>query len=181
MEVGEKIIIKQDRCKQFYLTILSMAFFIAAFWLIIGDFSNNHLAKRYGLLILSVGVCGIMFFGITTLFLFYRLIAPKDILILHKEGFIEHSTMASLGFVAWDDVTTITSWVVGKQRMVGVSIKDIDKLLSGKSWYKRKLTYANMTCGYPPITINLNSTKKNIDDVILMMNHFLEEWKNTYK
>lgn len=141
---------------------------------------NNYISRN-PILSISVSIIGILFFSIGVIYMLYKLFLKKIILEINRKGFIDHSTIASLGAISWDEVIRITPWIAGRQSLIGIYVKDINKLLVGKVWYKRKLTYANMAYGYPPITINLNSTKEDIDDVILMMNHFLEEWKDAIK
>lgn len=158
------MIIRQKRCKQVLLTLLSAGFVVVSLHLLTGDFTDSHYAQRHALLIVPAGICGTLFFSITTLLLFYNLFKTNVILFTDEKGFTTR-----LGFIPWEEVIRISLCTIGKQKFIGIEIKHVKKLLKANSWYQRKLIRANMAFGYPPITLSLNTTQTDIHVVISEM------------
>ena len=166
------ILVKQKKSKQVWLIILSIALFFGSLHVLTGDFGDSHSGRR-AKSAKPVAICGVLFFGLGGIGLSYQLLKRKYIVIMDDRGFEDHSTLANIGFVAWTDVKAMERWVIGKQEFIGIEVWDTDKLLAGKSWYARKLIRANMALGYPPITINLNSAKEEVGEVLAKMR---ENW-----
>lgn len=132
--------ITQNKSKHVVLIFFALLFVFGSYYLLIGDFSENNFAQRVEFLILPVGICGMVFFGATTIYVIYRLFKYKYMLVIESNGFVDYSTMIALGFVAWEDVESINIYSIAKQKIVGVNVKNIEELLVDKSWYVRKLT-----------------------------------------
>ena len=169
--------IKQDALSHLLLISIAALFAAASFHLLTGDFSDSHFAKYMEWLIVPAGILGLTFFSFATIYCVYRVFKFKYLLTVNKDGFTDYSTMGSFGYTSWKDVISIRIFTLSKQKLIGVYVKDIEKLLVNTPWYVKKLTKADIAIGYPPITINLNSAKEKPEEVLVIMNKYWNEWK----
>jgi len=176
--------IKQNKVKLLWIILGPLSFVIIGIWMFLYVVDNYHAIGyqstkllRYKDTSIVLSIITVLFFGTGLIYLVYRLFKYKYLLIITKEGFYDYSTMSTIGFVPWSDVKNINLYVIASQKLIGVNVKKIKKKLSSTSWYKRKFTNWNVIGGLSPITINLNSAKENVDDVILIMNKYWDEWK----
>lgn len=124
-----------------------------------------------------LSIVGILFFGIVMIYLINKIFNNKPILIINKDGFTDDSTISALGFVSWCEVKTISLLHIGQLKMIGVDLVDLGSLLINKPWYTKKLIKGNLSMNYPPITINLQSSKESLEEVLAIMNKYWDEWK----
>jgi hypothetical protein len=176
----DSVIIKQNIYRHLLLVLGGIILTLASTYLLTGDFSDSDFAKHVSPLIIPVGTMGVLFSCTCTIYAVYRLFAKKDLLIIKEDGFIDHSTMASTGFTAWKDVTSIRLICVAKQKMIGVDVNHHDDSVIACSWYVRVLNKANVAAGFPPIAINLNSAKEKPEEIVIIMQRYLEVWKKNH-
>lgn len=136
---------------------------------------------RYKNLSIFVSIAGILFSGGGIIGFVYMLFKCSILLAIEDHGMNINLLFSKSIFISWGDIKSIAKRKLGNHIFIEIELNDLGKFTNKQLFVKRKLIRANMVCGYPPITINLNSTKENVDDVILMMNYYLEEWRNTHK
>ena len=116
-----------------------------------------------------VGIIGVAFFGCCLVFIVYRLIHPKPLLIINEHGFCDHSSLSSTGFFSWDCVENISLSVYWSQTFVSVAIKQEAELSHFPQKYQNVLLKANKSLGFPAVNITLNAAKEKPADVLEIM------------
>ncbi len=137
----------------------------------------STIISRNKELALIVSIIGILFFVVATIYVVLNFFKDKPVLSIGEDGFIDNSTMAAIGFISWKEIKSISLLHIGKLTMIGVELFDLNKVLVNKSWYKKKLINGNLSVNYPPITINLNSSREKPEQVLIIMNKYLDEWR----
>ncbi len=173
----EKIVIKQNLFRHFLLIAGGLLLLLASLFLLLGDFSDSMWIKRFEWVRIPLAVTGVIFFCTGTGYAIYRLWKFHYVLVIDRKGFIDYSTMAAIGFVEWKEVTRIYVRKIPfmDQKLIGVEVRNINRLCKNQPWYKKKLIQANLKSGYPPITITLNSAKEEVDAVCETMKTYLTQ------
>ncbi len=168
----DRIAIKQSQIKILWLLLL------AGMMLAVGVLFTYDKSIS-----LVKGILCISFFGIVFLYLLYRLLNPRDILVIDSEGFTDASTYLGVGFVPWSNVKDIYVRKVRIQvRMartnkafICVALHDADAVLSYVSAFKRSIIKMNMSLGYEPVMINLVLSLEKRDVAFKMMKEYYEK------
>ena len=167
----DRVVIEQSLIKTLCFALLAGIMLAAGVWLTY----IKHIS-------LMKGIFCIAFFGIVFLYLLYRLLNPRDILVIDFEGFTEASTYLGVGFVPWSNVNDIYVGRVSVQvrmvrtnkKFICVTLHDADAVLSNVSAFKRSIIKMNMSLGYEPVMINLLLASEKRDDVLKMMKEYYE-------
>lgn len=165
------VVIKQSQFKILWLLLLSGIMVAAGVWI-------TYL-KRISLV---TGIICIAIFAIVFMYLLYRLLSPRDILVIDSDGFTDASTYLGVGFVPWSNVKDI---YVGKVRVqvrmartnkefICVTLHDADAVLSSLSAFKRSIIKMDMSLGYEPVMINLVLSWEKRDAVLKLMKEYHE-------
>jgi len=100
-----KIEISLSKNKIFLLAIGSFLFVIAGISLFINstEFQNHSMRLlRNPMVVKSVGIIGILFFGATGIYGIRKLFDKKVGLIIDKDGITDNSNASSIGLIEWD-------------------------------------------------------------------------------
>jgi len=177
----KEIRIKQSVGKQIKLLLLAIimvALSIAAA-IIIGsssDYIKGNEARK--ILHTAVMIISALFFGVALIFLLFRIIRPKDVLIINENGFTDRSAISSVGFVPWASVEQIYISSVMNQSFISVEIHDADNFKSLSPRHKRIFRKANSSLGFPAINITLNSAKEGYEDVLSLLQKYLDAYRS---
>lgn len=171
----EDMVIKQNQNKQFKLVLLGLVMAaISVFVLIMGV---NESDIRFTI----IGGIGTMFFGACFAIIIRRFLKPTDILIVDRNGITDHSTATSVGFISWEDIKDIFITRCLSQRSISIKLKNTSKLLSHmtltRSIYNR--LNARVSSG-AQISITLQSTDVDINEIVKMMLERLEAFRSTH-
>lgn len=90
-----------------------------------------------------------LYTAVTTLF-------PKPLLILDDHGLLDQSSIFSVGFIPWSDITRVYPTVVSKQRFLSVELKEPDRYLEKLTGWKHLMMKMNLQVGHAPIKIIQN-------------------------
>lgn len=160
--MDKEVIIKQSQQKQFILVLLGIIMVAGSIFIFNSDlalFGVNGVNK-------IIGLIGIIFFGACLYFIIKRFIKPIDILIVDRNGITDNSSAISIGFIPWEDVKASYITSVFTQTFIAVEVEDIDKKLKKLSFFKKIMINLNVKMGYAPVSIVLNSTKYNPQEVL---------------
>ena len=174
----DRVVIKKIWTKQLFILFLALLMTLASVFCIIVDASSS---RHHPYIMKLVGIVGTLFFGGGLLSLICTF--NKEQMVIDSEGFIDYGANASFGFVPWSNVESISVSVYKSQKFFGVEVKDRDLLLEKLPKYKQILVrfFAKMT-GIPPITISLGLVKEKPQEILDLMNEYLDEYqKNEIK
>lgn len=162
-----EVIIKENKKKVIRLIILSIIMLLAGiFDLVIGIIKIN-------LVYIIVAIIGIAFFGVCFFYIIKRSLNQKQLLIIGEDGITDMSSVSSVGFVAWEEIESVSVRRILSQKFIGITVYDIDKLMNGISPMKQKAIKANLKLKYPPISISLNTADMEFSEVLsIIQNRF---------
>ena len=166
-----ELIIKQNRLKQLGLTLLGLLMVLVSILLLIIDvdiLSTKIIAK-------FIGLFGTIFFGVCFLFILKNLINPKEILIVNHLGITDNSSTTSIGFIPWEYINDAFLIKVLDQEFISLDIKDPDILFQNISASKRWFINLNSRFDFSKINITLNSSNYKCEDVLMVINYFLNK------
>ncbi|MDQ0478270.1 STM3941 family protein [Chryseobacterium sp. MDT2-18] len=113
--------------------------------------------------ILYTGIIGLIFFGIASIYIGYRLFTNQTGIIVNDRGIYDNTTLSSVGWINWEDITDIEIYKVptgllmkNSISMVLVKVKEPDKYMMPFSSFKRNILNLNYKNYGTPITINTN-------------------------
>lgn len=69
------------------------------------------------------GVAGVLFGAVAAVFIIVKFFSSKTGLTFTETGFYDNSSLASLGFVEWKDVSSVKPLIINKQKMIRLQIK----------------------------------------------------------
>ena len=129
----------------------------------------------------TIAIIWILFFGFATIFLIYRTIAKKELVIVDKNGITDNSSAASIWFIPWNDICNIEikstetqkiNWLltaqskkaIENQKFISVSINNEEKYLEQISQWKKMLLLSNKQLGLGIVNITLVGTGVDINE-----------------
>jgi hypothetical protein len=93
---------------------------------------------------LVIGLLGLVFFGPLTIALVLRAVRNRPALILDADGFTDHGSLISAGYVSWQEVQEIDERRVGRRRVfVTVKVTDPDAFRARQPAWRRLLYRIN--------------------------------------
>lgn len=163
-----EIIIKQSFSKQLKLTILAVLMTGVSIFVLM----HNKIFYKI------IGITGTFFFGFCLIVIFVRLVNPRAVLIINEKGFTDNCasfSFSNIGFIPWESVNKIYISSLLTQKYISVEINGIEKYLSSK--YHKIMINTNSALGYPGVTISLNSTDEKCENVIKIMQEYLDTYR----
>ena len=128
-----------------------------------------------------IAIIWILFFGFATIFLIYRTIAKKELVIVDKNGITDNSSAASIWFIPWNDISNIeikstetqkfnslltpqSKEAIENQKFISVSLYNEEKYLEQISQWKKMLLLSNKQLGLGIVNITLVGTGVDINE-----------------
>ena len=128
-----------------------------------------------------IAIIWILFFGFATIFLIYRTIAKKELVIVDKNGITDNSSAVSIWFIPWNDISNIEikstetqkiNWLltaqskkaIENQKFISVSLYNEEKYLEQIPQWKRMLLLSNKQLGLGIVNITLVGTGVDINE-----------------
>ncbi|SNR17209.1 STM3941 family protein [Tenacibaculum jejuense] len=178
----EKIEIPLSKTKLFLSVLGAILFVIAGVWL----FFNTQLFYnfpfkifRIPIVIKIISVIDILFFGAIGLYALRKLKDKKPGLTIDAEGIFDNSNAASVGFIAWKDITYITVKKIMPTKIIIIDVVNPEEYLyKAKNKTTKKLLRSNMKMNGTPISISSNSLKIDFKELEKLLQTGLESSKN---
>jgi len=111
--MNDEIIIPQSKKKIILLIVGSLTFVIAGFYI----YQKESDLK-------FIGIIDILFFGLIVITAIWRLIQPKAAIIINSRGITDNSTITSVGFIPWNDITSFQQVKVASNNFLVVHVKN---------------------------------------------------------
>jgi hypothetical protein len=92
---------------------------------------------------LVIGLLGLVFFAPVTLLYLLRAMRNRPVLILDADGFTDHGSMISAGYVPWREVQRIDELPVRRRVFVAVTVNDRAAFRARQSAWHRLLLRLN--------------------------------------
>lgn len=82
------------------------------------------------------GILCIVVFGIPILYPLARLVRRTPTLIIHSSGIFDNGSALSVGFLLWDEISSVNIVGIRGQRYLAIEVKDKDAYLRRQSGFK---------------------------------------------
>jgi hypothetical protein len=163
--------------KKLYIGIgCSLLFVALGFWILITP--PDRISKYNPFFIKSFGIASILFFGAAGLYGIKKILQSESGLEIDENGIFDNSNASSIGFVKWQDISSIQTEQVMSTKFLLIFIVDPDTYLEKVSGIKRKLSLANLKKYGTPISITSNTLKYDFDELENLINDKFLEFKN---
>ena len=164
-----KIEIPLSKNKIILLTLGSFLFVIAGIWLFANstEFQSNSMRiMRNPMVIKSVGIIGVLFFGATGIYGIRKLFDKKVGLVIDKNGITDNSNASSIGLIEWNDISEIKTEQVMSTKFLLIEVKNPEKYIGkAKSGMTARLMKANMKMYGAPLSITSNTLKYDFNEL----------------
>lgn len=171
--MGERIEIPLSKIKMFRLIVGFSLFVVAGFLLIFNalDFQNITIPfMRNPLVIRSIGIAAILFFGFTLIIGIRRNFDKRAGLIIDNDGITDHTNASSIGLIEWADIEGIREKRVMSTKFLLIDVSNPEKYIAkAKSKVKAKLLRTNLRSNDTPLSISTNAFKcdfKELENLI---------------
>ena len=160
----------------------SIMFVILGMWL----FTNSTEFKNYSMRLLrnpmvikSVGIIGMMFFGATGIYGIRKLFDKKVGLIIDKNGITDNSNASSIGLIEWKDITEIKTEQVMSTKFLLIKVKNPEEYIEkAKNGMKARLMKTNKKMYGTPLSITSNTLKYDFNKLEKLIQTEFEKNKN---
>jgi len=162
----EKIEIPISKNKLYLIVTSSLLFVIAGIWLFLNsnEFEKITTIKYLGnpILIKSIGIIGVLFFGATGKYGIRKMFDNKPGLIIDSTGITDNSNESSIGLIEWNDISEIKIHQVMSTKFLLINVVNPEKYIGkAKSRIRAKLMRTNMEMTGTPLSITSNTLKYN--------------------
>lgn len=125
----------------------ALLFVLAALWMFR---TADTQSKHSPILVQSVSLLAIAFFGACALYGLAKLLGRPPELVLDRDGIVDRSNAAAAGRVAWSEIRTIEVVSVRSQKILALHVADPEKYLASGGPLRRLLRRLNHgSCGTP--------------------------------
>lgn len=144
-----------------------------------------------------IWIIGIIFFGFATLYLIYRTIAKKELVIVDENGITDNSSAVSIWFIPWNDIKNIEiktiesqkisslipyKRTIEKRKFISLTLNNEDKYLEQIPQRKKMFLLSNNQIGLGIVNITLVGTGVDINKFYQKLIKYCEsKWINISK
>ena len=173
----DQIIIPFSKIKLTLMFLGSLMFVVLGLIFIISPTYLLRHEKPNSILLFSVGLTSVMFFGMTLIYLLGRIINNKPGLIITKNGIIDNSGGVSIGQIYWSEIKDISiyeikipSRLIITKRLIKIKVKNPQKFINRQSNYinKKILSLNNRFFG-STISITTSIINIKLDDLYKLL------------
>ena len=160
----------------------SILFVILGIWLFTNstEFQDNSIRlMRNPMVIKSVGIVGMLFFGATGIYGIRKLLDKKVGLIIDEYGITDNSNASSIGLIEWNDISEIITEQVMSTKFLLIKVENPEKYIGkAKSGMKARLMKTNMKMYGTPLSITSNTLKYEFNELEKLIQTEFENRKN---
>lgn len=174
MSISNERAIDLSKIKITLIIVGSFLFVILGVWLASLDDVVIRELHRYNnpTFVHAVGNVCVLFFSACCLFGFVKFFDKKPGLVLSSTGIVDNSSGVAAGFIPWTEITGVSIYELGRQKMLIVKVRDPSKYINRGSPLKRALNRANNSMCGSPIVIGANALKINFDELLNLFNSY---------
>ncbi len=174
----QNIEIKISKKKLILLLLSGIGFVICSILFIINPSHFVSFIIRSEKIIFLIGIIGIIFFGIASIFLFIKLFDSKPGLIISKEGIIDNTNSSSTGLIRWIDIINIKQEKVMSTRFLLIEVKNPEEYIEKSNKLKSFSLKQNMNTYGTPLTLTSVGLQSSFEDLHRII---IESWEKYKK
>lgn len=159
--------IPYSRKKLLLLLVGAVLLVLGSLWMATLDDETIRAARRFNspLLMHSLGVVGVVFFGACSVFAGFKLFDRTPGLILDERGFTHRAGMMAFGFVPWADVVGVDVYEIQRQKLLVVKLVAPLKYVERGNALQRAMNRSNYRMCGSPITLSANALAIDFDEL----------------
>jgi hypothetical protein len=163
----ERIEIKLSKGKGILTFLGAVAFVLTSIWLI--KFADNQ--ERYDPIFVTVtGYVGLIFFGLSGLYIFYKLFDSKPGLVIDKDGIYDNSSAAAGHLIKWERITGLRVEQVMSTKFILIDIENPEEFMDGVNGIKKKLMWSTFKMYGTPTSISSSTLSCDFDELFQIIN-----------
>lgn len=139
------------------------------------DFNNTSSLLKSPLVVKSIGLLSISFFGAICIYGIRKLFNNEFGLIINKNGIIDNSNASSIGLIEWNDILDIHKKQILSSSFLLVKVKNPEKYIAkAKNKIHARLIKSNMKMYGTPISITPNTLKIDFNKLENLLTNYLK-------
>jgi hypothetical protein len=123
----------------------------------------------------AVAVAGISFFGLSAIYVGYKVFDSRPGLIIDSLGIIDNSSAVAAGRIFWHDIVGLNVSTISRQRFIVIEVVDPQEFIERGNLFRRILNTLNMKMMGSPIAISSNSLRANFDQLVALLTDAFEK------
>jgi hypothetical protein len=178
--IRERIEIQLSKKKMIFLILAAFGFVSLGFIFIVNPEKFASGFFRSPLVIKSVGIAGVLFFGAAGIYGIRKLSDKRPGLVIDAHGITDHTHAYSVGLIEWKDITKIESSVIAGSVFFVVHVIDNEKYLQQSKGLRRKLMEFNLSKYGSPLTISATALNMKVSELEQLLLQQLMENKKVF-
>ena len=139
-------------------------------------FTSNIITSTY--LVSGIGIVGVAFFGIATLYNWRKILNSKLGIYISEEGMMDLTSVFRIGWIEWKDIVGFTTKKISKTEVICIETSNPEKYLERlKSPVLRKASEQNLRIYGTPFFINTSSLSISSEELEKVLNRELNNRK----
>lgn len=157
------LIIYTNRKKELGLALFGLLMTYVSLFLAFSEY--DVFGKYISFLISIIGVICSLFCALCTIYIIYRCLSKKPLLIVNEKGIVDNSSALGAGLIEWNEIKDIEIRRLMGQEFIGIIPYDLEKVLSRSSKLKRFFIKVNKKMGYAPISIGKSNIYMDLEEL----------------
>ncbi len=135
-------------------------------------------SQRYNpLVIKSVSIAGIAFFGLCLVWAIRQFFDKQAGLIIDAEGIIDATSAIGVGRIRWDEIEAFEIAEISSTKLLLIFVKNPEQLMAGQRGIKRKMMDMNMSMCGTPFAIATTSLQCTFDELADLLQTRLDAYQ----
>ncbi len=158
------------------LLLAAICFVALSSWFVISPstFITSFLSDT--ILISIIGIIGILFAGLGTIYYTYKLFDNKPGLIINNIELIDNSSFIGCSHILWKDINSISVIEIHRQKLIMLHIRNPqDYIDNQKSVIKKKALQWNYRTYSTPIAITSNGLQTSHNELLAILVNYFDE------
>jgi hypothetical protein len=170
--------VQLSKFKLVLMLLGSLVFVSIGIGLIMKSIKPDVTCQISPILIITVGLASIVFFGVCAAMIAYKLPQTNPGIIIDKHGIIDHSSGISSGLIKWEDITDIYVIEVNMQKLIMLDVSNpTDYIQCHTNSQKRKATVLSYEIYGTPLSISSRGLKCNTKKLHSLLTSNWENYK----
>lgn len=161
-----QVVIKKNIGKQLLLLSGSILFVIASVYMINDGFGSSGYSTQFRLV---TGIIGILFFGITGLFILFSFVKLRPALIINNQGITNNSSAGSSYVISWDNIKSLSIITVSRKKLIAITLEDNQKVFEQVNFLTRSFMKLNDHFYGSPAFITTAMIKMDIETLLKLI------------
>jgi hypothetical protein len=174
----QKTEIYTSKKKALWLLMGSLAFVAISIWM----FSHAAEMKRNPLLIRTVSIISLLFFGFSFFIAIKQLLKTDLVLVIEPEGITVKPGQANTFHIKWDEITGFKKFKIYQTRIIIILVENPGYWLEKETnMLKKKLMQTNLRNYGSPFNLSANSLSTDHETLMSLLNTYWQAYKTVGK